>query len=153
MSEFSGGLPPELAELDAEIRQKWTVLEGISGIGGTGETGSGATVRMFRKEAGRNGAKIGVVFHCQDTEEDIPVDESSLFEDQSEDEAGDEEQAQAVRFGVTVSKGGKTVVLQCRCGAAGDVNVESVVVRDGDAEGVLAALAGGEGMHAALYQV
>jgi len=38
---------------------KWTVLEGISGIGG-GETGSGATVRMIRKEAGSKGAKIGM---------------------------------------------------------------------------------------------
>jgi len=157
-SEFNGKLPPELAELDAEIRTKWTVVEGITGIGG-GETGSGASMRMFRKEGGSKGAKIGIVFHCQDTEEDVKFDTDAAIdhhqsdEDQStmgEDE--EEEPAQAVRFGVTVSKGGKTVVLSCRSDAEGHIDVESVVVRDGDAESVLAALAGGEGMHAALYQ-
>eukprot|EP00584_Thalassiosira_punctigera_P021259 CAMPEP_0172554942 /NCGR_PEP_ID=MMETSP1067-20121228/57178_1 /TAXON_ID=265564 ORGANISM="Thalassiosira punctigera, Strain Tpunct2005C2" /NCGR_SAMPLE_ID=MMETSP1067 /ASSEMBLY_ACC=CAM_ASM_000444 /LENGTH=306 /DNA_ID=CAMNT_0013343423 /DNA_START=24 /DNA_END=944 /DNA_ORIENTATION=+ len=159
-AEYDGNLPPDLAELDAEIRQKWTVVEGISGIGsvGGGETGSGATMRMFRKEPGSKGAKIGVVFHCQDTEEDVRFDaEQELATYRDDEEAGgdggeEEEPAQAVRFGVTVSKGGKTVVLQCRSDGDGHVNVESVVVRDGDAESVLAALAGGEGTHAALYQ-
>lgn len=152
-SEFDGKLPPEFAELDAEIRKKWTVLEGISGIGGaSGETGSGATMRMFRKESGSKGAKIGIVFHCQDTEEDVKFDEEDFMNQAEGGEVEEEEQAQAVRFGVTVSKGGKTVVIQSRAGASGEVGVETVVVRDGDAEGVLAALAGGEGTHAALYQ-
>lgn len=152
-SEFDGKLPPEFAELDAEIRKKWTVLEGISGIGGaSGETGSGATMRMFRKESGSKGAKIGIVFHCQDTEEDVKFDEEDFMNQAEGGEGEEEEQAQAVRFGVTVSKGGKTVVIQSRAGASGEVGVETVVVRDGDAEGVLAALAGGEGTHAALYQ-
>lgn len=154
-AEFDGKLPPELADLDAEIRRTWTVVEGISGIGvGEGETGSGATMRMFRKEVGSKGAKIGIVFRCQDTEDDVRFDENEMFEERPSDEEGaeEEESAQAVRFGVTVSKGGKTVVLQCRSDSEGQVNVESVVVRDGDAESVLAMLAGGEGVHAALYQ-
>jgi complement component 1 Q subcomponent-binding protein len=150
-AEYDGQLPPELASLQSDIAAKWTILEGITGIGGSGETGSGATVRMFRKDNGSKGAKIGIVFHCQDTEDDIKFDENELFEDQSQDEGEEEEEtAQAVRFGVTVSKGGKTVVLQCRSGY--EVNVESVMVRDGDTESVLAELAGGEGLHAALYQ-
>lgn len=157
-AELDGGLPPELADLDAEIRRTWTVVEGISGVGGgRGETGSGATMRMFRKEAGSKGAKIGIVFHCQDTEDDVRFDENEVFGDRPADEGGakeeEEEMAQAVRFGVTVSKGGKTVVLQCRSDSDGLVNVESVMVRDGDAESVLAMVASGEGMHAALYQV
>jgi len=41
----SGGIPPELSELQSTISSKWTILEGITGIGGTGQTGSGATVR------------------------------------------------------------------------------------------------------------
>ena len=41
----SDGIPAELSELQSTIISKWTILEGISGIGGTGETGSGATVR------------------------------------------------------------------------------------------------------------
>eukprot|EP00571_Detonula_confervacea_P013140 CAMPEP_0172310304 /NCGR_PEP_ID=MMETSP1058-20130122/11413_1 /TAXON_ID=83371 /ORGANISM="Detonula confervacea, Strain CCMP 353" /LENGTH=294 /DNA_ID=CAMNT_0013023097 /DNA_START=24 /DNA_END=908 /DNA_ORIENTATION=- len=149
--EHDGQLPPELAELQSDIAAKWTILEGISGIGSDGETGSGASVRMFRKEAGSNGAKIGIVFHCQDTEEDVRFDENNIFEDdEGDDEKEEEEPTQAVRFGVTVSRGGKTVVLQCRSGW--DVSVESVMVRDGDTESVLAELAGGEGMQAALYQ-
>eukprot|EP00578_Thalassiosira_sp_NH16_P004596 CAMPEP_0181131232 /NCGR_PEP_ID=MMETSP1071-20121207/30312_1 /TAXON_ID=35127 /ORGANISM="Thalassiosira sp., Strain NH16" /LENGTH=306 /DNA_ID=CAMNT_0023217405 /DNA_START=150 /DNA_END=1070 /DNA_ORIENTATION=+ len=155
----TGGIPAELSELRNDVSAKWTILEGIVGIGNeNGETGSGATVRMFRKDAGSNGAKIGVVFHCQDTEDDIKFDENDPFagmggENGEGGEEGDEEEEppQAVRFGVTVSKGGRTVVMQCRSGDEG-VNVESVMVRDGDTESVLSELAGGEGLHAALYQ-
>lgn len=110
---------------------------------------------MFKKEGGSNGAKIGIVFHCQDTEEDSLFNENELYEDQAadEEEQEDEEETTAVRFGVTVSKGGKTVVMQCRSnGEEGDLSVESVAVRDGDTESVLLALAGGEGLHASLYQ-
>merc|ERR1712238_141880 len=42
--------------------------------------------------------------------------------------------------------------MQCRSNSEGTVDVESAMVRDGDAEGVLTALAGKENMHAALYQ-
>ncbi|KAL7528118.1 hypothetical protein ACHAWF_002447 [Thalassiosira exigua] len=153
----SGTLPPELADLNAEVRESWTVVEGISGIGGGGETGSGASVRMFKKEGGAKGAKIGIVFHCQDTEEDTKFMEGdSEMEGMGQEEGGEEEDeaGQAVRFGVTVSKGGKTVVIQCRASFVNEdwLDVEGVVVRDGDAESVLAALAGGEGLHASLYQ-
>lgn len=151
-SGAEGKLPPELAELQSTIAKKWTILEGITGIGGAGgETGSGATVRLLRKKAGSKGAKIGIVFHCQDTEEDSKFDEEDMFDQEPQDEDDVEENAQAVRFGVVVSKGGKTVVLQCRCGY--ELNVDGVMVRDGDMESVLAQLAGGEGLHAALYQV
>jgi len=146
-AEYDGHMPPELADLQSQLAANWTILEGIACA--DSETGSGASVRMFRKEDGSNGAKIGIVFHCQDTEEDVRFDETNIFEDDEEKE-GDEEPTQAVRFGVTVSKGGKTVVLQCRSGW--DVSVEGVTVRDGDTEIALAALAGGEGMHASLYQ-
>lgn len=151
-SGAEGQLPPELAELQSTIAEKWTILEGITGIGGaTSETGSGATVRMLRKKAGSKGAKIGIVFHCQDTEEDAKFDDEDMFDREPQDEEDEEESAQAVRFGVVVSKGGKTVVMQCRCGY--ELNVDGVMVRDGDMESVLAQLAGGEGLHAALYQV
>lgn len=154
-----GGLPEELAALDADVRSRWTVVEGISGTGGAagGEAGRGATMRMFRKEGGSKGAKIGIVFHCQDTEDDAKFDEDQFLAqhggtDSADMDYEDEEAAQAVRFGVTVSKGGKTVVMQCRSNNEGTVDVESAMVRDGDAEGVLTALAGKENMHAALYQ-
>ena len=104
---------------------------------------------MFKKDNGSNGAKIGIVFHCQDTEEDNAFDEN-MFDEEVEEQ--DEEPATAVRFAVTVSKGGHTVVLQCRSSEE-HLSVESVAVRDGDAEGALIALAGGEQLHSSLYQV
>ena len=93
-----------------------------------------------------------MVFHCQDTEPDhVEMDENNLFSDDNEEE-DDDEPAQACRFGVTVSKQGKTVVLQCRAGVD-SLHVDGVTVRDGDTESVLASLANGEGTHASLYQV
>lgn len=151
-ADYSGELPPDLAELQRDVAENWTILEGIQGIGSDGETGSGATVRMFKKTPGSNGAKIGIVFHCQDTEEDIPFDEDAFLEDQAQDDDDEEEPSQAVRFGVTVSKGGKTVVLQCRSGGDGEISVEGVTVRDGESEDALLALAGGENLNAAKYQ-
>jgi hypothetical protein len=156
-AEYEGGVPPELAELRSAVSSKWTIVEGLPGIGdsSSGEkTGSGASVRMIRKKDGSKGAKIGIVFHCQDTEEDSNFDTDDLFgesKEEEEDEEEEEEPPQAVRFGVVVSKGGKTVVIQCHSG--GELSVDNVTIRDGDMDKVLAGLAGGEGLHAALYQV
>jgi hypothetical protein len=149
-SAYDGGVPPELSDLRAAISSKWTILEGISDIG---VVGSGATVRMMKKGGGSKGSEIGIVFHCQDTEEDSNFDTDDLFDEgkQDEEDEDEEEPPQAVRFGVVVSKGDRTVVIQCRSGY--ELSVDSVTVRDGDMESVLAGLAGGEGLHAALYQV
>ena len=66
-AEYEGGVPPELAELRSAISSKWTIIEGLSGIGdssgGEKKTGSGASVRMIRKKAGSKGATIGIVFY------------------------------------------------------------------------------------------
>jgi hypothetical protein len=151
--QHEGGVPPELVELKSTIAKKWTILEGITGIGGASETGSGATVRMFKKTPGTKGAKIGIVFHCQDTEEDSNFDENDLFNEDKlngHNDEDEEEPPQAIRFGVVISKGGRTVVIQCRSGY--EMSVDSVTVRDGDMEKVLAGLAVGEGLGSALYQ-
>lgn len=137
-------MPEELEQLHGEISAHWTILQGLTGIG---SDNNGATVRMFKKENGSNGAKIGIVFHCQDTEEDNAFSEDMF--DESEEQG--EEAATAVRFAVTVSKGGQTVVVQCRA-AEGELDIESVAVREGDAESALVALAGGEQLNSALYQ-
>jgi len=146
-------LPAELFELKAEVAEEWTILEGISGFddGSGGATGSGASVRMYKKTPAANGAKVGIVFHCQDSE-DIGGDhfEEDDAENVGEDEE-EEEDPSAVRFGVTVSKGGKTAVFHCVSNEA-QATVESAAVRDGDYEDVLAQLAGGQSMDAALYQ-
>lgn len=147
----SNSLPEELSQLHDDISKQWTIVQGLTGIG-SDETGSGATIRMFKKDSGSNGAKIGIVFHCQDTEEDNAFDENMFDEGAESVEEQEEEPATAVRFGVTVSKGGHTVVFQCRS-SEDHLSVESVAVRDGDAEGALIALAGGEELHSSLYQV
>jgi hypothetical protein len=143
-------MPPELEELYNDMSKNWNILQGLTGIGSS----NGATVRMFRKENASNGSKIGIVFHCQDTEEDNSFDEDMFNEDggiNGERDEEEEEAGNAVRFAVTVSKGGQTVVMQCR--AADELSVESVAVREGDTESALVALAGGEQLNASLYQV
>jgi hypothetical protein len=156
-AEYEGGVPPELAELRSAVSSKWTIIEGLLGIGDSSigkKTGSGASVRMIRKKAGSKGTTIGIIFHCQDTEEDSNFDTDNLFgesKEEEEDEEEEEEPPQAVRFGVVVSKGGKTVVIQCHSG--GELSLDNVTICDGDMDKVLAGLAGGEGLHAALYQV
>ena len=49
--------------------------------------------RLFRKESGSKGAKIGVVFHCQDTEDDVNFDENDMFERDESTEDDEEEPA------------------------------------------------------------
>ncbi|KAL3764878.1 hypothetical protein ACHAWO_006726 [Cyclotella atomus] len=142
-------MPPELEGLYNDMSKNWNILQGLTGIGSS----NGATVRMFRKENASNGSKIGIVFHCQDTEEDNSFDEDMFNDDggiNGERDEEEEEAGNAVRFAVTVSKGGQTVVMQCR--AADELSVEGVAVREGDTESALVALAGGEQLNASLYQ-
>jgi hypothetical protein len=129
----SNTLPEELATLYNDITEHWTIGS------------NGATVRMLKKENGINGAKIGIVFHCQDTEE---TDEYMYQEDTQEQE----EPSTAVRFEVTVSKGSKTLVIECMFSEM-ELSVLSVEMRDGDAEAALAALVVKEELNSSLYQV
>jgi hypothetical protein len=129
----SNTLPEELATLYNDITEHWTIGS------------NGATVRMLKKENGINGAKIGIVFHCQDTEE---TDEYMYQEDTQEQE----EPSTAVRFEVAVSKGSKTLVIECMFSEM-ELSVLSVEMRDGDAEAALAALVVKEELNSSLYQV
>lgn len=79
--------PAELEELEALVSKDWTIMDDK-------DTG---TVKMFRKSGS---TKVAVVFHCQDTME-IDYDEEG------------EETAPEVRFVLTVTKAGKTMVLNC----------------------------------------
>jgi complement component 1 Q subcomponent-binding protein len=98
-------MPDELTELHANISKRWTILD---------DRESG-TVKMFKKDGV---AKVAVVFHCQDTiEGDYMMDE--------EQEENEEEFPSEIRFLVTVTKAGKTMVLSCVALEA-KVSVESV---------------------------
>lgn len=92
-------LPDELVELKDELSKDWTIMD---------DKESG-TVKMFRNSGS---AKVSVVFHCQDTM-DVDFDEDG------------EESSPEVRFVLTVTKAGKTMVLNCASVEANAV-VESV---------------------------
>ncbi|KAG7347217.1 mitochondrial glycoprotein [Nitzschia inconspicua] len=82
-------IPPDLKDLKATIEQNWRIVE------------DGATTSLFRKQ---HSHKIQVSFHCQDTVDELVDDEFS------DDE---EEPSPAVRFTVTITKAGKSLVFAC----------------------------------------
>lgn len=106
--ETGSSMPEDLVELKETISKYWTIAD---------DEDSG-TVKLFRKEGPE---KVTVVFHCQDS-----LDESLL--DDPEEEASPE-----VRFTLTVTKAGKTMVLNCVSIDASAV-VESVVTTNEDIE-------------------
>lgn len=98
-------IPEDLADLKSSISDKWTIVEGDS----TAATKSGATIKMYRKDATPNGSKVSLTFHCQDTI-DNEEESASLFGE--EEEEGDEN-SPPVQFMVTVSKAGKDLKINC----------------------------------------
>jgi complement component 1 Q subcomponent-binding protein, mitochondrial len=85
-------MPEELQDLKSSIEENWKIVE------------DGAMTSLFRKE---HSHQVQVSFHCQDTEEDAMMDE-----DMEEFDEG-EEPSPAVRFTVTVTKAGKSLVFAC----------------------------------------
>jgi len=102
-------LPDDLQELKETVSKDWTIVN-------DDESG---TVKLFRKEGPQ---KVAVVFHCQDTLEEDFVDEDD-----------EEEPSPEVRFTLTVTKAGKTVVLGC-VSAEANAYVESVATTTEDVE-------------------
>jgi complement component 1 Q subcomponent-binding protein len=81
-------MPEELANLKSKLENVWRIVD------------DGATTQLFLKEK-----KVQISFHCQDTvEEEIAFDE---------DDDDDDEPMAPVRFTVTLSKAGKTLVISC----------------------------------------
>ena len=60
----------------------------------------GASTKLFLKDK-----KVQILFHCQDTVEEVVYDENEEYQD--------EEPILPLRFTVTVSKAGKKMVLEC----------------------------------------
>mmetsp|Transcript_13849 Transcript_13849/g.15388 ORF Transcript_13849/g.15388 Transcript_13849/m.15388 type:complete len:177 (-) Transcript_13849:46-576(-) len=105
-------LPDDLQELKETISKDWTIVN-------DNESG---TVKLFRKDGPQ---KVAIAFHCQDT-----LNEEDFIDPDEEDE---EETSPEVRFTLTVSKAGKTMVLSC---VSLDANalIESVVITPDDGE-------------------
>lgn len=94
-------MPLELADLKTSLEKNWKIVE------------DGATTSLFLKDK-----KVQVSFHCQDTMED-------MFEEEEEGEE-DVEPMNSVQFCVTVSKAGKTLVLNC-VSEYGEARIESAM--------------------------
>jgi len=109
-------VPDELDELKREIESDWRVVDGPG-------TDTGLT-RMYKREAGHNGSKIMVEFHCQE----------NLAAEMEEEVEGGEEAPPGFRYSVKVSRAGKCLVFDCVTESMGSF-VTGVVVRDDDGEG------------------
>jgi complement component 1 Q subcomponent-binding protein, mitochondrial len=95
-------MPEELATLKSDLESNWKIVE------------DGAVLNMFLKDK-----KVQVSFHCQD----------SVEADPSYDDAEDEEQEEPmapVRFCVTASKAGKTLVINC-VSEYGEAKIEGIM--------------------------
>ena len=110
-------MPEELSDLKQQLSQDWNIVD---------DENSG-TVKMISKGSS---TKVAVVFHCQDTLEGAFDDADVL-----DDEGGDDEPSPAIRFTLTVSRAGKTMVLNCLSEEASAV-VESVAVTMDDVESI-----------------
>jgi len=94
-------MPENLAQLKREIEADWRIVDGV-----TPGSPSTALTRMYKKEVSQNGSKVMIEFHCQDTEE---LDaEDGIDEQQLEELSG-----QSVNFAVTVSRAGKSMIMDC----------------------------------------
>lgn len=93
-------MPQELASLKSDLEKDWKIVE------------DGATTSMILKEK-----KVRISFHCQDTIE---------AEEYMEEYEDGEEPIDPVRFCVTVSKAGKTFVVNC-VSDHGELKIETVV--------------------------
>jgi len=104
-------LPQELADLKASLETDWKIVV----------DDDAATTQLFWKSK-----KVQVSFHCQDSVEDFDnLDMEELEEGEAEEGDDEEEPVDAIRFCVTLSKAGKTLVYNC-LSEFGQVKIESV---------------------------
>jgi complement component 1 Q subcomponent-binding protein len=96
-------MPEELADLKSRLESDWRIVD------------DGANTQLFL-----NDKKVQISFHCQDT-----VEEEVAYEDDEEVDDDDEPMA-PVRFTVTLSKAGKTLVISC-LSELGMAKIDSVV--------------------------
>jgi complement component 1 Q subcomponent-binding protein len=113
----SAVLPTELEELKDKLAKDWKIVD------------DGAMTKMFRT---LGALKVQVSFHCQDA---VEVEEEFLEEDGTIVEAEDEA-ANPIRFTVTATKAGKSLVLTCISEDA-TARIQSVAVTTEDAISIM----------------
>jgi len=105
-------LPKELSDLKKTIEESWKIVE------------NGASTDLFKIESLSNN-KIQVSFHCQDTIEAVEDPGYDDGEGLDDDEDEVEETSSPVRFTVTVTKAGNSLVFAC-FSEFGEVKIEGV---------------------------
>lgn len=126
-------MPEELSDLlQNDIEPNWRLVDNPdSGI-----------VRLFRKPDANMGnkGKIIISFHCQDTVQPdaslldgiLPNDnQAAPNENDDEEEDEEDENPDPIRFTVTVTQAGKSVLFSCLSEEA-SVSIESIIVKDGE---------------------
>ena len=107
-------MPPELEQLTEEIEADWRIVDDESD----------GTVKLFR-----NSGNVTINFHCQ---ESLQPD---MYEGEDLEDDEEEEASAPVRFTVTSSKAGKTLVMWC-LSEGGLARVEGIAVTTADAESI-----------------
>eukprot|EP00525_Craspedostauros_australis_P013984 CAMPEP_0198111564 /NCGR_PEP_ID=MMETSP1442-20131203/3528_1 /TAXON_ID= /ORGANISM="Craspedostauros australis, Strain CCMP3328" /LENGTH=263 /DNA_ID=CAMNT_0043768061 /DNA_START=186 /DNA_END=977 /DNA_ORIENTATION=- len=118
--EVSSGnmeMPEELSDLKRQLTVNWKIVDDEDS----------ATIQLYL-----NDKKVQLSFHCQDTVPD-PLEEE---EDDMEAEDGEEDEpASDVRFTVTQTKAGKTLVFNCITAEEG-VQIEGVATSKQDVDAI-----------------
>lgn len=117
-------MPPELENLTEEIKAYWRIVD----------DDTEGTVKLFRKSG-----SVAIQFHCQESLPDMPGEGD-------EEEEEEEELSPPVRFTVTTSKAGKTLVMWC-LSEQGEASVEGLAVSTADADAIFS-----NGINASSYQ-
>lgn len=112
-------MPTELADLQRSLEQKdWKIVH------------DGALTKLYRSSIPA-AMKVQVSMHCQDTVEIMQDD----FVEEALAEQDEDEMAGPVRFTVTVTKAGKSMVFTCLSEAA-QAKIQSLAVTTTDADTV-----------------
>lgn len=136
-------MPEVLSDLMAKVEERWRVV------------GSGATIKLFKKDNAPGGAKVSITFHCQDTMttggEEEPEGGSDFGAVDEEEQGREEEESVAVRFTTAVSRQGKTMLLSCLSDGEGAIVEAAAFVPGGDTESDKESVQSGR-LDDALYQ-
>lgn len=116
VSSGNNELPKEVLKLKTLIEKDWRIVE-KPGLG---------SITLYKKDVTIPNMKIGIQFHCQDTESSAPEGQQ-----QDEEEEEEEEGSGNLRFMVCCNKDGKNIVIGCVT-EGGQAEIETVVIRDGD---------------------
>lgn len=111
MGNQSTDMPTELSDLQTQLESEWKIVD------------QGPLVRMFRTS--ESGLKVQLSFHSQDSVEED-------YEDDAEYEEG-EEPAVPIKFTVTGTKAGQSMVFVCISEDA-QVHIKSVAISNTDVE-------------------